>query len=457
MEQAAATRPSPAPARPGRSPSGRARARLRRGLPDLGLLLVVTALMRSSQNAAQTTLPLLGHDVLGLSASAIGAIAAVSGAIGAAVMLLVASRVPASMSRAALAVSLLSMAASLVLFALAPGPVLFVVGAIVLGAAGGLAFPILITAAGTSGRSSSAAGSRDRPLVLLGLALSASLAVGPFVETAVLGAFGGNLRAAFWAFTPVLLVGAAISGLLARRGSKRRRDRVDRRLPGRDGGSGDEAKAHDPCSTGELDVSSIARRGRSVSIGQAWGSASFRVALVAQVMYAFPFVALVVFGALLSRHAYGMSPAGAELAFGTFFVSSFLVRGMMAWRSPIPHKVGLARGAAVLSIAGLVALGLGHGPAVLMAAMVVLGVPHGLTMPLASSLVADGRPARELPAVNSYMAAVVQAVTLSLPPVLGLAVGLAGYRATFMMLLLPVALCGGLLMLVSRSWRPVPQ
>ena len=180
-------------------------------------------------------------------------------------------------------------------------------------------------------------------------------------------------------------------------------------------------------------------------------SPRFRVALLAQVLYAFPFVGLVVFGALLSRHAYGLSPAGAEVGFGAFFASSFLVRTVLAWRSPIPHKLALTWVVAVLTVVGLAGLGLGHGPGMLMAAMVVLGAPHGLTMPLASSLVADGRPAAELPSVNAYMTAAVQAMAVVLPPLLGISVDALGYRDTFLVLLAPVSLLGVAQVFAGRS------
>jgi MFS family permease len=104
----------------------------------------------------------------------------------------------------------------------------------------------------------------------------------------------------------------------------------------------------------------------------------------------------------------------------------------------------------VLAIVGLAVLGLGQGPGMLMAGMIVLGVPHGLTMPLASSLVADGRLAEELPSVNAYMTAVVQAVAVVLPPLLGISVGALGYRETFLVLLAPVALLGLAQVLVGR-------
>lgn len=440
-------------------------------LPELALLLLVTALMRASQNAAQTTFPLIGHDLLGLGAPVVGDVAAASSGAAVVVMVVIAARIPSSKARGALAVALVVMATGLALLAVAGQPILFVAGALVLGAAGGLVPPILMTVFATTqsagGQSAGTApGSRDRPLVLLGLALSASLVAGPLAETGALEAFGGDLRRAMWAFVPALLVGALVAGRLARAETQACRgtsdalavagpaDEPPRSTVPRTTEPSDDlpAGAGAPLASGELGVHAVDRQrgARRVGMGDAWASQRFRVALLAQVLYAFPFVGLVVFGALLSRHAYGLGPAGAEVAFGAFFASSFLVRALMAWRSPIPHKVGLTRVAAVLAIVGLAVLGLGQGPGMLMAGMIVLGVPHGLTMPLASSLVADGRLAEELPSVNAYMTAVVQAVAVVLPPLLGISVGALGYRETFLVLLAPVALLGLAQVLVGR-------
>ncbi len=447
-----------------------------RRLPELALLLFVAGLMRASQNAAQTTFPLLGHDLLGLGTPVIGDVAAASSGTAVVVMLVIAARIPTSRARATLAVALVLMATGLVLLAIAEDLLIFVVGALVLGMASGVVPPILMTVVSTTrssdGQSAGMApGSRDRPLVLLGLTLSASLVAGPFAETVALGAFGGDLRRAVWAFVPVLLLGASVAGALARAEARQPRGRPGRSDPVPIAHSGEppraassreqprpvsisaEGSSRTTSSAASPGLDSVDRNTtrRRVGIGEAWASWRFRVALLAQVLYAFPFVGLVVFGALLSRHGYGLGPTGAEIAFGVFFASSFLTRALMAWRSPIPHKVGLTRAAVVLTIVGLASLGLGQGPGMLMAAMVVLGVPHGLTMPLASSLVAEGRPAWELPSVNAYMTATVQAVAMALPPLLGIAVGTFGYRGTFLVLLAPVSLVGLAQIIAGRS------
>ena len=115
-----------------------------------------------------------------------------------------------------------------------------------------------------------------------------------------------------------------------------------------------------------------------------------------------------------------------------------------SWLVPTPSghtKVALARVTAGLTMVGLMGLGLGPSVSTLMMSMALLGVPHGITLPLASSLVADGRPEDDLPAVNSYLSAVVQAVTVALSPVLGVTAGVLGYRLSFLILLGPVGFC----------------
>ena len=257
--------------------------------------------MRASQNAAQTTFPLLGHDLIGLGAPVIGDVAAASSCTAVVVMLVIAARIPTAWARATLAVALVVMAAGLVLLAVAEDLLLFVAGALVLGTASGVVPPILMTVVSTTRSSDGesagmAPGSRDRPLFLLGLALSASLIFGPFAETVALDAFGGDLRRAIWAFVPVLLLGASVAGALARAEARRRRGRSGRSDPlSMTGVTVEPPRAASPGPDG-VDRNTTRRR---ISIGEAWASWRFRVALLAQVLYAFPFVGLVVFGALL--------------------------------------------------------------------------------------------------------------------------------------------------------------
>lgn len=409
-----------------------------------GVLLLVTMLMRSSQNMAQTTFPLLGSDLLGLSATLIGVLAASSSVVAIVTMLTLSGRIPTRLAPKALVVAMAAMALAFPLIGEARSLWLLIVGVVVLGFGGGLAFPTLITAAGGMADEGAVPGARDRPIALLGMALSLSLAAGPFLETGVLSATGGDLRQSFLAFSLLPLSALAILRVVrpARRRASARAAEV---------ASYHRALAEP--TTGEVVVVTVPAQGSGprVTLRGALADRNFRLALTGELIYAAPFAAIVVFGALLARREYDLGPAATEVAFGVFFAISFLVRAVLVWRSPIQHKLGLFRVAAVLTLGGLAVIATGHSIIVLVAAMALLGIPHGLEFPLSMGLVAEGRPHHELASINAHLSASVQAVNLTLPLLLGAGIDAIGYRPMFLLLLVPVAAAAVSQQLIARS------
>jgi MFS family permease len=511
---------------------------------------------------SQTTFPLVAGDLIHLGPTAVGIVAAAGSAIAVIVMVLLAARIPTTRAGVALVGSLVLMAISFPLIGEAHDTYVLVIGVLLLGVGGGLAFPTLITAVGGTAGENAQRGARDRPIALLGVALSISLAIGPFVETGVLDAFRGNLRDAFLWFTLAPAGAAAVLVLVLRKRKRARmRNTRDQSGPNQQESSGgvieqEEAdhasKGIEPCDpvdkdrdltrhqarpdqvgnateedstegkaaggsrdtqdrgrvpiliaaspliTGEVptiepdadlesfDTSKNVQRPKNSALskheemhvkpGQVsennsehhgeedrrdklgqWQSfrrimsdPGFQVALFGQLLYAAPFVAIVVFGALMDRHDFHLSAAGTQIAFGVFFAVSFVVRSLLAWQSPIPHKIGLFRLSSVLTLAGLIILALSHGVAALLIAMAVLGIPHGLTFPLAMGLVAEDRSHSELAEVNAHLSAAVQAVNLALPLVLGIGIDAVGYREMFLVLLAPVALASAAQWVVAK-------
>jgi len=185
------------------------RARLWRKLRVVGPLLVVTMLFRGSQNMAQTTMSILGHERLHLDPATIGAVMAGSALCGVAASAVIAPHVPLERRPLAVAAGVGGLAIALCLFATAPGLTQMVVAAGLLGVGGGLTMPLLTTMAGSWGGPG-----RDRDLALYTMALSLSLAVGPLVEALVLRVSGQSLTTAFLVFTgfPVAAVVLLSSG-----------------------------------------------------------------------------------------------------------------------------------------------------------------------------------------------------------------------------------------------------
>lgn len=400
------------------------------------LLLAVTALGRSSQNAGQTTYPLLGRSALHMSNSTIGGLGAAAGVmaiLGAALV----GRARREHALALLAVGQACGLAAFVLLALPSGPVGVGVAAVALGAYGGLAFPSIMTAIGSGPRRE-----RAKALAVFAIALSASLLVGPLLEAAVLKALGGSLRTTF----AVLLPLPAASTLLALLAVSRARTLAlihgAEQSPGSPGHQGDTASAEGDGSGAAAPV----RRQRA-----------FRVAVTMMVTYQVPFAALVTFGALLARHTDGLSASGAEAAFGVFFGVSLLVRSGLALATPRRATAMFLAASVATTAAGLALVAEARGFPLFLCGMVLLGLPHGATLPLASGLLAERTPEHQLSRANGLLMATTNTVTVVVPPFCGWLADAIGYPHTFLVLEVPVVILGALLVAQLRSPRfPAP-
>ncbi len=408
-----------------------------RGRYALLALLVVAFFFRAAQNMAQTTLGLLGREALHLGSGMIGAEAALSAGSGL-VGVYAASKVPTHQARRGVGVGISLMVVSLAMFAIGGGLVVFSLAAILLGLGGGLAFPSLATALGAAGE-----GARDRALAAYGMALSASLAVGPLVQSAVIAAAGGSLRVGFATFAAVASLALVVLGCprLGRAG---------------------EPGAHPRPSAGSSAPSSPPGGGSETGMMSLWRNPSWRLATLAQLLYQIPFTAIVVFGAIYAREDFGFGTAEASMVFVSFFILSLIVRAGVGVKSPIRHKRAAFVISGVATLVGLVGLASARGPVELLMAMAVLGLPHALIFPVSLALVAQGVPQSRLAAANAALAGIMTVATVITPALMGPLAGHWGLRAMFVVVMLPVV---GLVLPVSsrRAWAemegpgPVPE
>ncbi|MHB8319001.1 MAG: MFS transporter [Acidimicrobiales bacterium] len=405
-------------------------------------LLGVTVLGRSSQNMAQTSYPLLGREVLGVGAGLLGVVVAAAGIAGVMSASLVAARAPTRDCLRVLLVGEVLGAASFVLFALPTGTPGLCVGAIALGAGGGLMFPSLMTAIGQV-----ALEDRGRALAVFAVALSSSLLVGPLVEAAVLHVVGGSLRGAFGVLLPVPVAATVISAVAffkERTVLGGHEPGVRERTPSTPIPS--DTTLYSPTRTstssniqGKTDGSDAVTLAGSSARG-VLSNHGFRVAALTMFSYQIPFVALVAFGGLLAHRVDGVSLSGVQLAFAAFFGVSLLVRAVVAAVSPIRRKAPLLLAAMVLSVVGIAMIGLGRGAGVLVGAMVVLGAPHGANFPLASATLAEQTSNRDLGRANARLMAITSLPTVVVPVIAGWLIASVGYSTMFMLLDIPVGL-----------------
>lgn len=401
----------------------------------LGLvgLLLGAAAFRSTQNMALTTFALLARDQVGLGPTVIGAIAAGAAVAAVATNLTVAVRVPPRSSGTAAALGSLLLVPALLLLGTSQQVAQLAVGAVLLGIGGGVVFPALTTAMGQSGREK-----RERSLALFTLTLSGSLAIGPIVESGILGAAHQNLRAPFLLFTIPPCLGAA--AILLTREARRVRpsDGTEQMAPVlvEEGLS----LAVTPPESADLS----ARRRLLPPVGPL-ADPGWRIAVTGELLYAVPFAAITVFGALLARSAFGVTPEQAQIGFTCFFVTSLIARATVAWRAPIGPKVPLMLGSAATTLLGLLLLVVGHGFPTLLVAMGVLGLPHGVTFPIVLAQVAESSPRAGLARANASLLAVSNSTTILVPAVLGALIPATGYRGMALLLIAPVVLFASLL------------
>jgi DHA1 family multidrug resistance protein-like MFS transporter len=408
----------------------------RRGLV---LLLVGTAVFRLSQNMGITTLSLLARQSAHLGATQVGLLGSLAGLALAAVTLLVSRHIPHTAAAASAVLGMALLAASLLELALASSFALLVAGALALGAAGGIAMPGLLNAlvAGAPAR-------RERVIALYTVVLSISLVAGPLLETFVLALSGQEVRVPYLAFAALPAAGAAALAL-GRPSADRTGARLDPAVP--------PATATRASSANDMPE----KKGPRVKQRKGLlGSADGQDALLAQLLYAVPFAGVSVFGALVARLGYGVSPAEAQLGFTVFFLFSLASRALLAWRTPLAHRRALLWAAAALSAGGLILLGTGSSSAELFAAMALLGVPHGLTYPLALALVADATPLELLPKANATLLGATNLTSVLVPAVLGAIIPAVGYKDMTLVLLGPVVLFAAVRLGLARR-RVAPR
>jgi len=375
--------------------------------------LTVAYLVRLAQNMYQTSTPLLGKQILRLDPSAIGVVASVGSLAQILTLVLIAARIRATQARPALALGSILLGlcfAGFIAAGLAPrgGVPLYVVATVLGGVAAGLLFPTLLTRIGLGSRER-----RDRRLAVYTVALSAGVATSAPLEFLALRLCAGSLRGAFFAFF-LCPLGALILVLLL--------------VPG----AGTDTV--DGLSTQPLVPRESHRRPADRS--------SYRIALYSQIMYQIPYTAAVTFGALLAESSYGLSNSSVELALSVFFVVGFTGRLAVASRHHVQAKLEIFLASALLSLAGLLVIGLGHGELALLIGLVLLGLPYGAVFPLSVALIADGVAPEQLGRANAHFTAYTTGVAALVPLVVGYLVQALGYRWAFLLIACPVLAVG---------------
>jgi len=380
-------------------------------------LLSATASFRGTQNMALTTIALLLRDGLHVGAASIGLVGAIAGATNVLATLGISSRLHPSRQRDAVVAATVLLLAGLIVLAISPSVLVAGIGAALVGVAGGLGMPSLT---GLSQLLSRDQPDRERQLAIFTLVLSASLAIAPLVEAAILELAHQNVRVPLLAFGvfPLVVIGALSTIRLAR----------------------PDAATH------------AADRANAAEV-HPFAVPAARQALIAQLMYALPFAAVTAFGAAIARSLPHVSAAEAEQAFTAFFVTSFAARAVVAARSPIVHKHRVLVLSGLLTVAGIALAAIAPSFLLFALAMAVLGIPHGAIFPVVLSMLAEALDPYALPKANSYLIGFSSIVGVAAPGALGAVAGAFGYRGMELATLVPTVALLGVLWAMTRADR----
>lgn len=417
--------------------------------PYLGLapfLVALTVLGRGAQNIGQTTYPLVGRQLLGVGNGAIGTMTALGGLAGVAVAATVGARVTAANALRMLAIGQAMVLAAFVCLAVPAGgtPALWA-GAVLVWAGGGLVFPAAMTAVGTSGT-----GNRSRAMAVFAVGLSVGLTGGPLLEAGVLHLLSESLRATFAALLPLPLAATLLSIIGAA-------------VHGRSGSSGGRSEEATDAgvmallvadgAAGELPPRAGGQAPRPKLRPGLLRLPAYRLALAVLLMYEAAFAALVAFGGLLATRADGATSSGAELGFAAFYTVSLLVRLLVVRLSPIRALRPILVASVIVTAGGVAVLGTVHHYDLFVVGMGLLGAPHGVTFPVASSIVAEHVDHLTLGRANARLMASTDSAAVVVPLAFGWLAAAAGYRTTFLVLELPVALLGTVLFIELAAPR----
>lgn len=372
---------------------------------SLMALLLVTGLFRSTQIAVQTTFAPFGHDILKLNPSIIGLGITLAGSFAALANFWLVSRLHSGRLRVVILVGLALLSFTIFMIVLGRSVPSYLISTVVFGVSGGLVMPVLATLAGKVPGIA-----RDRALTSYTVALSASLVIGPFIESQLLNMTGGSLGTALLSFAPFPLIAGLLLLFV---------------VPSAE-------------SSGHLkrDASSPALISKN---------AHLRLAIVALILYQVPFVAVTTFGALIAHISYDASASLAQLSFTVFFLFSLTTRLILVWKPPAGRGGLLLRIAAIITLVGILVLGYGHTLIQLITAMALLGIPHGLIYPVSISLVARGTESLALPKANAVLFAATSVASVVTPLVLGVLATDLGYSTMELLVFFPVAILAILL------------
>jgi len=346
------------------------------------VIIPLTIAVRASNNMLMTTLPLVAKYMFNFNEVEVGIISALTSLstfIGSG---LINSRLRGETRKLAFRISAIAYAILLPLFYLA-SPITVWILAGIAGLVLGLLMPNIITYAGLLKDRKQ----RERVLSIYTLALSASLVIGPAIETWILDYF--SLPMVFLFFAPFSILTGIMSFFV--------------QFPKEDG--------------------------KSVKV-KVFSNPGFITAVINILTYNIVFSILLAFGGIFAKSTFNIPYSMVTAIFSAFFVTSFLAR---LYLSIMPaeklwHFMSMAIGITTL---GLIFISVFPSTLPLfVAALLLLGIPHGITYPLSVISISRTFKPEERNAANSTFFAIMMLIGIVTPTVAGFVIQHIGFRET---------------------------
>ena len=348
------------------------------------LLVVIplTIAVRASNNMLMTTIPLVVKYFFGFNESEVGIISALTSLTTFIGSGFINSRLRGETRKLAFRISAIIYAILLPLFSLA-SPITIWILAGIAGLVLGLLMPNIITYAGLLKDRKQ----RERVLSIYTLALSASLVIGPAIETWILEYF--SLLDVFLFFAPF----SALTGIMS------------------------------------FFVEFPEENEKNVKV-KVFSNPGFITAVINILTYNIVFSILLAFAGIFAKSTFNVPYSTVTAIFSAFFITSFLARLYLSIKpaEKLWNFMSLSIGITTL---GLILISLL--PPTLMlfvTALLLLGIPHGLTYPLSVISISRTFKVEERNAANSTFFAVMMLIGIITPTIAGFVIQRIGFRET---------------------------
>lgn len=272
----------------------------------------------------------------------------------------------------------------------------------------GSVMPNIISSAGTIKNKKT----RERTLTLYTLSLSASLVIGPLIESYILLYF--NLYQLFLFFIPFGIIAIILSFKI--------------KFP-------DE------------------NNNKSKKRINVFRNDGFKLSVFNNISYDTPFALILTFGGIFARTEFNAPYSFIEILLAGFFGLSFLSRFYLSYK-PAKKLYITTIISIIITIVGLIMIYFSNSLIIYFIIICFLGIPHGLTFPTSLTALSRSFNEDEISIANTYFYALMMFLAVLVPSVSGLMVYSIGLRYTFLLFSVPVII---LFILILYEYGRIPE